>query len=250
MILNNERLPYDEQASDSESSDSSSESSDPDSPTELEMILNDIKQTISCLYKLAIVVHNPAPRDRFRKAEDIDTSHFELWDSKHIGEKFPMLASESPFLLQRLGKANSRRRQVFKYNKIHHSKMRHGVNNFLVRAEPVLEVPHRDLESEQQVFNPVESQDRDEAARSAPSISAPTLNTQTTATTFIETKTEEMDVDFDDALSESSSAVSENPLDEGALKIPEPPAGALDGDYFECPYCYEISRTPTITRWR
>ena len=195
-------------------------------------------------------MRNPAPRDRFRKAEDIDTSHFIPWDAQHIGEKFPMLASESPFLLHRLAKANSRRRQVFKYNKIHSSKMKHGIDNRLVYAEPVLEIADQELRGEQHFSEPIERQDQDEPGPSAPSISAPTLDTQTTATTFMEGRIHENSVEIDDTLSESSSAVSENPLDESALKIPDPPAGALEDEFFECPYCHEVSKTPTIMKWR
>lgn len=198
-------------------------------------------------------MRNPAPLDRIQNADEINTSHFEEWDIQHVGEKFPLLATVSPFLLQRLGKANTRRRQIFKYNKLHNSRLKRGVDGMTGRAETIAVITTQNFENQEGVSRDTDFRDHNEvheSRESAPSTRAPTMDTQTTVATYIENQADTVYFDPDDEVSETSSAASENPMDEGALRIPEPPLGALDGEYFECPYCFEISRTPTITRWR
>ena len=248
--MRNERPPFDEQFSDSDSSDSSNGSSDPGSSTELELILEGIRQIISYLYGLAVAIRNPTPLDRFDRSTNVDTSHFEIWDIQHASERFPLLSTASPLILQRLGKANSRRRQVFKYNMIHNSKVRHGVDAFTTQVDPVAVLPDRYLDEDQGDLEPTSLKAPNEESQRTPSIRAPTLDTQTTVATFVEKDTGDAAINFDDGLSETSSAVSDGPLDETALEIPAPPAGALEGEYFECPYCYEISRAPSTIQWR
>ena len=249
-IINDERLPYDEQSSDSDFSHSSSEPEESMFSTELEQILDDISRTISYLYELAIAIRNPTPIDRSHKAKKVDTSFYETWDILHVKEKFPMLERESPFLLQRLGKANSLRRQTFKYSEAHNKKIRHGVDATLPLVEILVEAHDPKLKYEEDAPIPIDFGDQDEATQTAPSTSAPTISTQTTATTFVERKTDSLDLDLDDRVSETSSIVSEDPTDGGVLKVPEPPAGALDRDFFECPYCFEFTRAPTRNQWR
>ncbi len=162
-----------------------------------------------------------------------------------------MLEAANPLLLQRLGKANSRRRQIFRYNRIHNDKLKHGVDALVSRVEPVpMFAAH--YGEQQETATSVGSRGQDEINRSTSSHAAPTLTTETTIATFIESKTDEMELDHDDGLSETSSAASEGPLDEedSKLRLPEPPSGALEGGFFECPYCFEIAKTPSSSKWR
>ncbi len=248
--MSNERLPLDEQLSDSDSSDSSSGSADLGSSTELELILKGIRQSISYLYKLAITVRNPTPTDRLYTKHDIDTSCYECWDIQHVGQRLPLLASVSPFLLQRLGKANSRRRQVFKYNKKHHEKLQHGVDAYTANLETVVGVADHITGDQERTFHPVSVRDQDEVARNTPSERAPTLDTQTTVATFLEKDPDRTELDFDDGLSETLSVLTEGSPEEDDFKFPEPPLGALGDDYFECPYCCEVSRIPNMIQWK
>ncbi|KAL6720554.1 hypothetical protein ACLMJK_002478 [Lecanora helva] len=229
-IVSNERLPYDEQCSDSDSSSSSAESDEIDSRTELEVLLHGIRHVITCLYRLALTLRNPAPIDRLQKAKDVDTSHFKPWDTNHIRQKFPILESSSPFLLERLAKANVTRRQIFKYNERHNKKLRHGLDVLPAVTEPLAEVIQRETQIEREINRSMGFEAKEEGVRSDPSNYASTANTETTVATFVEDRIPSLGTDDDEAFSETSSVASEGPIDDGSMRLPEPPLGALDGD--------------------
>ncbi|KAI5800957.1 hypothetical protein FPQ18DRAFT_63955 [Pyronema domesticum] len=54
--------------------------------------------------------------------EKIDMSFFEPFDIEHVSNKF-QLGDEYRYLLERLGKANTKRRQLLKYHYDHHEKI-------------------------------------------------------------------------------------------------------------------------------
>ena len=244
MVFSGQRLPYDEQYPDSDSSGSASEKENKTSGTltEIQQILVDIKEIVNCLYELAIAIRNPLPRDRLLKSAEIDVSHFVQWDVRHVEHKVPRA---SPELIRLLGRANSRRRQLFKYRQRHHSKLSHKVDHpsILGASMPVFVTD--------QASRPDMRQDRNEGAtcvvQSGPNTIATTMNTQTTVATFLETDEEVL---VDDQLSETSSAVSEVPDEQSTLQVPAPPKNALDGEPFECPYCFEMMKISSAIHWR
>ena len=127
-IATGERLPWDELSDDSDDelsetgTDTESavqELPDPPATTELEQILSFISENVSCLLRLSLAIQNPAPHDRFLNSGRLDTSHFEPYDINHVRSKFP---STDGWLVKRLGKAISRRRQYLKYRDQHHAK--------------------------------------------------------------------------------------------------------------------------------
>ena len=245
-------MPYDELELDSssDSSSSSSSSSDWNSPTELESLLEVIRHGVTCLYKLAVVLRDPTPTDRLRKAKEIDTSHFQVWDTRHVGEKFPFLESLAPFLLERLGKANSRRRQFFKYSELHNKKLKHGIDALEVPLGPVSGTTPQITEVKQEAPRPIDAATQAASVRPASSSHATTLDTNTTVATFQESKVVDIELDYGDEVSETSSAASEDPIDDAILRIPEPPLGALEGTPFQCPYCLDYMKTSSMVRWR
>lgn len=83
----------------------------------------------------------------------------------------------SSFLLQRLGKGNTKRREMFKYLEMHHLKL---VRNFDTPLN--LEPPTVIVDDELTNVGPKPI----EELRSGLSKNATTLNTQTTSSTFIE----------------------------------------------------------------
>lgn len=184
-----------------------------------------------------MTIRNATPRDHFIKAATIDVSHFEEWDVRHIDEKFPQLKGVSPFLLLRLGRANTRRRQLFKYLEKHQSKI---ALNLLptVRLDKTT-VPA----SKKPSIGP-------RTVASGPSTLATTVNTQTTIATFLEDYGQAEEPKFDDSLSETSSAASEDVGAESTLQVPSPPQDSSDGKPFECPYCFEILRVSSTLSWR
>ena len=75
---------------------------------------------ISCLYKFSITIRNPTLNDKLERCSKIDVSHFELFDIRHAQEKYP---GAEMCLRERLGMANTKRRQLLKYHAQHHRKI-------------------------------------------------------------------------------------------------------------------------------
>ncbi|KAF2420295.1 hypothetical protein EJ08DRAFT_28988 [Tothia fuscella] len=93
--------------------------------TELEQIFDSIDEINNDLLRLIQIFRNPAPHARFLKAHSTDTTYFIKNDIDHVRNKFP--AAEL-WLITRLGKALSRRRQFFKYRELHQTKLSHGLS--------------------------------------------------------------------------------------------------------------------------
>ena len=88
--------------------------------TELEYSMLDIQRAVECLYQASIDLQKRKITSRYDKCTDINTSFFEPFDIEYVRQKFP---SAPNFLIQRLGKAISRRRQWLKYRELHASKL-------------------------------------------------------------------------------------------------------------------------------
>lgn len=96
--------------------------------SELECLVLDTTHIITCLYKFSIAIQNPAPQEKIDKIALIDVSHFEDWDIMHIDEKFHSVDARKNFrvakyLIEGLGKANAKRRQLLKYYEAHPPKV-------------------------------------------------------------------------------------------------------------------------------
>jgi hypothetical protein len=100
------------------------------SRTPFEGCLTEISHIITCLYKFSIVARNPTPRYKLEKCAEIDMFHFEQFDVGHVAEKFQEIKGKD-YLIQRFGKANTKRRQLLRYHEKHHEKIvghRHAAN--------------------------------------------------------------------------------------------------------------------------
>ena len=247
-VLSGRRLPYEEEdSSDSESSEYASENPQSDSKGELQKILIAIKQIVDLLYELSIVIRNATPLDKFSKAANENVSHFQVWDLRHTQEKFPQL--EDNFLVKRLANANTRRRQIFKYLEKHQAKLSHSISP---PDRILLQTPqtNNDETPKRVHLDDDTSQIKATASiKSRPSMTATSVNTQTTIATFNEPEQIEAEGLDDERLSETSSAKSENAAAESKIRIPGPPKGALDNQSFECPYCYDILRISSSLSW-
>lgn len=91
--------------------------------SELDELLKAISASNSSLMKLSIVIRSSATRDDYVKA----ASRFQTWnawpDISHVIEKYGKAKHSEKWLLERLGKTISRRRQFLKYRVEHHQKM-------------------------------------------------------------------------------------------------------------------------------
>jgi hypothetical protein len=188
---------------------------------------NEIRHSISSLFRLAVVIQNLSSRDRLERMERIDVSAYKSYDINHIKEKYP-LSEKSGYLSERLGKANTKRRQILQYNEKHHQKIVGAVEG----TDAMVPGGNGDILG----FH--ESDYMSEAA---------STNMQTMVSTVYEDNISSFYYrpDNDDNQSEtgysqtSYASSSGSAFGSSSLRVPPPPAG-YDGEPFECPYCFQI----------
>ncbi|KAI5791092.1 hypothetical protein EDC01DRAFT_616360, partial [Geopyxis carbonaria] len=197
-------------------------SSDLEATTELEELTHEVQHIITTLFKFSIATRNPAPRDLLERCANIEVSHFEFFDIQHISNKFSgMIKSpEGNSLVERLGKANTRRRQILKYHRKHHEK---------IAAYP--------------------EKEEEEAAETV-------FTRSTVVSTYVPPKSTQHPYDLapdnnsDTGISQTSFATSNGGVDR-QIRVPPPPnqESALDGEPFQCPYCYAIKTVRSPLAW-
>ncbi|KAH7380244.1 hypothetical protein DE146DRAFT_624784, partial [Phaeosphaeria sp. MPI-PUGE-AT-0046c] len=228
-IVTGERVPW-EDLSDSESDVSETDLATPDdeASTELAQLASNMTEINSCLMRLSLAIRNPAPHDQFKESRQIDVTHFEAFDIEHVRGKFP---SASEYLVLRLGKAISRRRQYLRYREEHRKKLEQGL--------PVQPLPQEIESTQDAVRTPTAPSEKIEStvASSIPlavkaSISSSNLD--------------EIDY-YEDTLSQTSYASSNN--DSSKLRPPPLPEAGQDGDPFECPLCFRFTSVRQTPAW-
>ena len=151
-----------------------------------------------------------------------DTSHFEEHDTAHIRNKFP---SADPEIVKHLGKANSFRRQYFRYREEHHRKLAQGLP--------------------------------DEDAQEPGGDDTRTIGVTTVASSLPQhlksfnsdaPSSENWDSRSEAGRTETSFAPSSAP-DGSRSRVPAMPEEAQQGP-FECPFCYRIISVETTRDWR
>ena len=91
-------------------------------------VLDFVTDTTKSLLRLSRAIRNPAPRNRYLVAASIDTSPFEAFDINHVRELYAGKTTPE-YLIQRLGRANTARRQILKYNKDHRARLAYGLQD-------------------------------------------------------------------------------------------------------------------------
>ncbi len=71
-----------------------------------------------------MAIRNPAPTSQLESTINVDKSMYQDYDISHVQAKFPTCAT---FLVERLGRAISTRRQYLTYREEHHNKLTKGV---------------------------------------------------------------------------------------------------------------------------
>ncbi|MCJ1367248.1 hypothetical protein MMC16_006380 [Acarospora aff. strigata] len=170
-------------------------------PSELHELYKEVVTIINGLYQMSIMIRRPSRHDRLLRLSTIDKSSYETWDVKHVREKFP---TADAAIVERLGRAITRRRRYIEYDARHHKKLGHGLDNI----------------------------GRDDEGK------APTDFSKTIATEF-EPYVMHEETSSNAGLSQTSYAPS---LEEngGAITVPPPPKESANGAPFECPYCYYL----------
>jgi hypothetical protein len=62
-------------------------------PPSADGALEEIRDIISCLFRLSMAFRNPARNDEIRRASTAVTSFYEPYDIQHVSSKFPSIAS-------------------------------------------------------------------------------------------------------------------------------------------------------------
>lgn len=215
------------------------------STTELQECFLEITHVITCLYKFSIVLRNPAPRDRLHKCASIDVSHYEFFDIQHISHKFP---NAEKYLVDRLGKTNSKRRQLFKYHEKHRDKLTLYIDLPEISDPSANPQSSRDraIIDEQGLAVTTELneslKDHHSNIKKGPGTIATTVNTQTTVSTFVQGLSSSIEVCSDAGQSQTSYATSAGGDIGSEIHVPPPPKSSisLGGNPFECPYCFCI----------
>ena len=198
-------------------------------PSELEEIFSAIHSSNASLMKLSMVIRSSPARDDYLKA----ASRFKDWnpypDIGHVREKHGSAKGSTEWLLNRLGKAITRRRQFLKYRVEHFEKLS-GAWDEGERAKRDDEKPEKTIAS-------------------------------TKATTFIGNDNIYQREGSDAAVSFGSqtsyeATVAGDEIASHKLTVPPPPKLAFPdipfefGEPFNCPYCYTEQNVKNKAAWK
>lgn len=212
--------------SDSDEEDKLQPTEDGMDTSELDELFSVIKTTNGSLMKLSVVIRTSPTRDDYLKAAsryNLDT----VWDIGHVKEKHGKSKRKQDWLLDRLGKSITRRRQYLKYREEHHMKL----------AQDWDQIPKGDVGNEEATV------------------------AHTKATTFVEIKSAP-EQEGSDPGGSFGSQTSYDPTIAGEsetltkLTVPKPPAFAFEGvpfqygEPFQCPYCYTEQTVKGKKAWK
>lgn len=206
--------------------------------------LANIISTIDRLYSLAFKIRNPAMRLGMSKAatySEIDPEtkadlikEFEQIDSLHVEELFRLFGHPDPdprhYLIRRLAKANTRRRQQFRY-----------WNKRRAKYE-VLEHPQQPEITSREMEKQPASQPELPMVRPA----SETLKASTA--TWLDEKKVNLDDDASVVSSSSTFFSMSSQQDDERVGIPPPPTVGVSAKEFECPFCCIICPRKTLER--
>ncbi|KAF5706134.1 wd40 repeat protein [Fusarium globosum] len=245
-VVSGERLPFDEE---SMPSDISEESDDDASneyfpTTELSMRVTSITDILNNLYRLSYKIRNSGVRSTFTRASliqavDNDTG-IDLFDtlyefdSRHLTELFITMrqgrsqgVESSDFLLQRLATLNVLRRKQFRYWERHARKL--GVQILPMHRTNGRERPSASEVQEEEGLPQIQRLEL------PPPVAEQSHLSETNATPYdpaLDDRTERETI-----LSLASTALD---ADGKGIEVPKPPAEAMNGDSFTCPYCWVV----------
>lgn len=214
--------------SSSESSNSGSEESAPLSVSEIEALVVAIKQSVDSLFKASIFVRKFGPKDRRLRAAERTSPFDSQYDIMYVIDKYPILEGNHAVLAKRLGEANARRRQYFKYRRDHNDRLT------TVRIENNGDVSRPILSQGFQKDIQDEEPERSEMTR-------PSLLADTAATPCLFEESGMMQhfqlQDPQHAISVASFATHVDETTDAELPFPAMPLEAQEGTPFLCPYC-------------
>lgn len=207
-----------------------------------------IQEQVKDLYKLSFRIRNSTSKPtRSIHHKEIDAAsgldifgdYFASLDRNHVYELFrslrpnhPVLDKDDGVLVQRFAKANTARRRQFRYWHKHAQKLTSAdiPEAVIINAVPLETQPHQ---------KPVEMQfvPRAPSGTQAPQSHQGQTIFTTTEATFFDPK---LDLTSLETQSIISYATTARDLEGKPAELPPPPAAALDGEDFVCPYCFVL----------
>ncbi|KAF2730965.1 hypothetical protein EJ04DRAFT_555033 [Polyplosphaeria fusca] len=224
---------------------------DVSSTNEAHDILDVVQTCIKSLLRLSVLIRKASPRDRWQKAlqksanESLDSS----FDIRHVGEKFPKLATpESEWLRIRIGKAITQRRQFIRYCRDHKEHMSEQPTTQPATNDPT--TAHH-LNDKGQFIS--DGQRDSLPIPGTLTLQPPPTEISTMASTLQVTTLQALGYDDDDAISVVTSVVSsiEETYENGErLFLPSLQSVSGGHDEFECPLCFTLQSHRHPRRWK
>lgn len=192
-------------------SDFSDSEADCEQP-EIQSTYYDLRDTISSLFQVSMVIKRPAQYDRLVGTKRSDAVMFEPFDRDHVFNKFP---SADATILNRLGLAISERRAIFRYRKRHRMKLAQGIDH---------------------VFNDLPD-------------TMSTVMSETVATEFLESPEREASEYESRSIRSQTSYAQSMVQGNHGIGMPAPPEVSDNGAPFECPYCFVVISISSRFDW-
>lgn len=214
-----------------------SEGAEPEN--ELAELLAEAADSITGLFKVSMILRRPEAIDRHSKTTTIG-KYDRHYGKDYIWHKVPFLRKENSgdeWLIERLGEANTRRREYFSYCEKHHGRLSY--------------VPAPDNRDTGAVSGEKEEIPKVRMIPITRSVATsdlpPSLLAPTTATTFDENWQRDDEVD---TRSQTSYSMSISSGVEAAMRIPSQPKASINGKQFECPFCFTIQMVKDTDAWK
>ncbi|TVY88148.1 hypothetical protein LAWI1_G005905 [Lachnellula willkommii] len=214
-----------------------------DEISEIKEIFKSITDAINNLFRLSMIIRNNTSRDRYAKAAAaaLSVPFDDAFDISHVEHKFPALKSKGKeWLVVRLGKAITQRRQYLRYCREHHHK--------ISREHHPIPRP--------QVMQPSGIKPEVVAGLTADARSAFSKLTSTLAPTQASTLLLTSDqlpeeAPLEDSQSQTSYATSNGEdINSHKLRVIKLEDISRGASHFECPYCWQIQASKSQKTWK
>ena len=217
-------------------------------PSEAQLLRAAVSDSIQSLFKLSMAIRRPAPKDRYAKAASLPAFD-PSYDTTHLWQKFPK-ARDTPWLFERLAKANVRRRQYLQYRERHHEKLAGTYASLSRTTENLSRAKERTNMRMDSATAPIDE------TRTAIDSNRPSDLDRTLATIFVppskdtpefgngENQASEADI------SVTSFATSVDGQSPDIITLPPPPTDSANMNPFECPICFTIQINTSEAAWK
>jgi hypothetical protein len=202
-----------------------------------------VDDTLRRLFHLSALISKSSTRDRFARAElKCRLAMYEVYDVRHVREKVAYAGGRADVtLINRLGRANTSRRQFITYSRKHAAELNHTAQwAACLPDQGIGQLEHNDAPRKNPYDQSVTQSEKTKKS------AAPTK-----ASTLGPINPNEFDYGLDDA--RSCTTVATSVVDGKAfsgLKVPELTQYAEPGVHFICPLCQTYQRFNGQTAWR